>query len=73
MSELLEIDEGATMSREAAAERLRKLADQLARHNEVAFIRDGIRYSVKVPNEVEFNFEIELGEDGSEIEVELKW
>lgn len=73
MSELLEVEEGATMSREAAAERLRKLADQLSRHNEVAFVREGVRYSVKVPDEVELNLEIELGEDGSEIEVEIKW
>ena len=73
MSELLEVEEGAKMSREAAAERLRKLADQLSRHNEVAFVREGVRYSVKVPNEVELNLEIELGEDGSEIEVEIKW
>lgn len=73
MSELLEVEEGARMPREAAAERLRKLADQLARHNEVAFVREGVRYSVKVPNEVELNLEIELGEDGSEIEVEIKW
>lgn len=73
MSELLEVEEGATMSREAAADRLRKLADQLSRHNEVAFVREGVRYSVKVPNEVELNLEIELGEDGSEIEVEIKW
>lgn len=73
MSELLDVEEGATLSREAAAGRLRALADQLARHNEVAFQRDGVRYSVKVPDEVRFSFEIEVGDDDSEIEVELKW
>jgi amphi-Trp domain-containing protein len=61
------------LRREDAAARLRELADQLARHNEVAFVREGIRYTVKVPDEVEFALEIEVGEDGSEIEVELKW
>jgi amphi-Trp domain-containing protein len=73
VSDLLQHEEEAPMSREAAAERLRALADQLARHNEVAIVRDGIRYSVKVPNEVRFTFEVEVGDDGSEIEVEIKW
>lgn len=61
------------IGREAAADRLRELADQLARHNEVAFLRGGVRYSVKVPDEVTFNFEVEAGDDGSEIEVEISW
>ena len=61
------------LGREAAAARLRELADQLARHNEVSFVREGIRYSVKVPDELTYSLEIEVGEDGSEIEVELKW
>lgn len=61
------------IGREAAAGRLRELADQLARHNEVAFVREGIRYSVKVPDEVTFSLEIEVGDDGSEIEVEISW
>ena len=52
---------------------LRELADQLARHNEVAFVREGIRYSVKVPDEVTFSLEVEVGDDGSEIEVEISW
>ena len=61
------------LTREQAAERLRELADSLARHNEVAFTRDGVRYSVKVPTEISYSLEIEVGDDGSEIEVELKW
>ena len=71
--DLLKSEESAQLSREAAAERLRALADQLARHNEVAFVREGVRYSVKVPDEVTFGLEIEVGEDGAEIEVELSW
>ncbi len=54
-------------------ERLRALADELARHNEVAFEREGVRYTVDVPDEVGFKLEIEVGSDGSEIEVELSW
>lgn len=61
------------IGREAAASRLRELADQLARHNQVAFVREGVRYSVKVPDEVMFSLEVEVGDDGSEIEVEISW
>ena len=70
--ELLEVTESTTLRREAAADRLRELADQLARHNEVAFSSDGVRYSVDVPDEVQLKVEIELGEE-SEIEVEISW
>jgi len=70
--ELMQVTEKQTMSREAAAARLRALSDQLARHNQVEFDRDGIRYSVAVPDEVELKVEIEVG-DESEIEIELSW
>ncbi len=70
--ELLEVVEKQTMSREAAAARLTALADQLARHNQVEFVREGIRFSAKVPSEVELSVEVEIGEE-SEIEIELSW
>ena len=71
--ELIEHATKERLGREAAAERLRRLADQLSRHNEVAFSRDGLRYTVDVPDEVEFSLEVEIGDDGSEIEVEIEW
>ena len=71
--DLIDVTDEQQMSREAAAARLRALADELARHNEVPFTREGVRYSVRVPDQVTFKLEIELGEDGSEIEVELTW
>ncbi len=70
--ELLEVTERQTLTREAAAARLRDLADQLARNNSVEFVRDGVRYTAKVPNQVELKVEIELG-DENEIEVEISW
>ncbi|MDQ4144225.1 MAG: amphi-Trp domain-containing protein [Actinomycetota bacterium] len=70
--ELLEITEKQAMSREEAAARLRTLADQLARHNQVEFVRDGVRFTAKVPPEVEVKVEAEFGEE-SEIEIELTW
>ena len=70
--ELLEVTESQRLSREDAAARLRSLADQLSRHNQVEFTRDGVRYTAKVPDEVELTVEIELG-DENEIEIELSW
>jgi amphi-Trp domain-containing protein len=70
--ELIELSEHETMSREAAAARLRQLADGLARHNQIEFVREGTRYSVTVPDEVELKVEIEIGEE-NEIEFELTW
>ena len=71
--ELIEVTEEQTLTREAAAARLRALADQLARHNQVEFVRDGLRYTAKVPAEVKLSVEVEIGDDGSEIEVEITW
>lgn len=71
--DLIEHESESQMSREEAAQKLRELADQLARHNQVEFDNDGLKYSVKVPDQVTFALEIEVGEDGSEIEVEIRW
>ncbi len=70
--ELIDVTEKEHLSREAAAARLRQLADQLARHNQIEFVRRGVRYSVAVPDEVELKVEIEVG-DENEIEFELTW
>lgn len=70
--ELVEVSESQTMSREAAAARLRALADQLSRHNQVEFVREGIRFTAKVPAEVSMSVEIEIG-DESELEIEISW
>lgn len=61
------------IGREAAAERLRSLADDLSRQNELSFLRDGKRFTVAVPDEVVFEVEIEVGDEGSELEIELRW
>lgn len=70
--ELVEITEKQTLSREAAAARLREVADQLSRHNQIEFVREGMRYSVRVPDQVQLKVEIEIGEE-SEIELEISW
>lgn len=70
--ELIEATESVRMSREAAAARLHALADQLARNNRIEFVRDGLKFTAKVPAEVELSVEIEIGEE-SELEIELRW
>ncbi|TCO20418.1 amphi-Trp domain-containing protein [Kribbella steppae] len=71
--DLIEIKEKELLTREAAAARLHALADTLAKENDVEFERGGMRVKVHVPDEVHLKLEFELGEDGSELEVELTW
>jgi amphi-Trp domain-containing protein len=71
--DLMEITEKERLSREDAAARLHALADALARHNEVEFERGGLRFTVHVPDEVDFKLEIEIGDDERELEIELTW
>jgi amphi-Trp domain-containing protein len=71
--DLMEISEKEMLSREAAAARLHSLADALAKDNEVEFDRGGMRVKVHVPDEVQLKLEVEIGDDGSELEVELTW
>ena len=68
--DLFDIDDKQRLSREAAAAKLRELADMLARHNEVTFVRGGKTITVAVPDEVQLKVEVELGEE-NELEVEL--
>lgn len=70
--ELFEHEDKQRMTREEAAALLRDLADQLARHNELAFTRDGMKYTLDVADEVEVEVEIEVGEPNS-LEIEISW
>jgi amphi-Trp domain-containing protein len=71
--ELLEIKRKETLRREEVAGRLHALADALARHNDVEFERGGMRFKVKVPDEVHLKVELEIEDDGCELEIELTW
>ena len=71
--DLMEISEKESLSREDAAARLHSLADALAKNNEVEFERGGMRIKVHVPDEVRLKLEVEIGDDESELEVELTW
>jgi amphi-Trp domain-containing protein len=71
--DLFELDETRHLRREVAAARLHALADALARNNAVEFEREGRRITVRVPDEVDLKVEVELGDDGNELEIELTW
>ena len=70
---MIEHESEATLTREEAADRLRELADMLSKQNAVTFSLDGLKTTLKVPGEVSWSIEIEVTDDGGEIEVELSW
>jgi amphi-Trp domain-containing protein len=69
----LELKRKSTMSREAAAQRLREIADELGSENDIVLERDGARLVAKVPDEVTLKLEFEVEGDETEFEIELKW
>lgn len=72
--ELYEHESEQTMTREEAAAVLRKLADDLSRHNEVRVDHGDRDLSVKVPPRVNLEVEVEV-EPGkkSELEISISW
>ena len=71
--DILEIEQKERVSREEAAARLHRLADMLARHNDIEFERGGTRFTIAVPDEVDLKIELEVGTDARELEIELTW
>lgn len=71
--ELIELSEKRALRREEAAQVLRELADALARHNALDFLKDGIKLQVRVPAEVELEVEVEIESDESSLEIEISW
>jgi len=71
--DIFEIEQKETLKREEVADRLRTLADMLARNNDIEFERAGMRINVHVPDEVQLKVELEIETDERELEIELKW
>jgi amphi-Trp domain-containing protein len=71
--DIFEVEQKETLSREEAAERLRRIADMLSRHNDLEFDRNGMHFTVHVPDEVQLKLELEIESDEREFEIELKW
>jgi amphi-Trp domain-containing protein len=71
--DLLEVKKRERLPRKEVANRLRALADDLARHNQLEFAEGSTRFRVNVADEIELEVELEIGRDGAELEIELKW
>ena len=71
--DVVEIEQKETLSRKEVATRLRRLATQLSKGNDVKFDQGGIAMTVHVPDEVQLKVELEVETDGRELEIELKW
>jgi amphi-Trp domain-containing protein len=71
--DILEISEKRNMSREDAADLLRKLADSLARQNSLDFAHEGKKLHIKVPDNVTVEVEVEIESDESSLEIEISW
>ncbi len=69
----LELKQKSTMSREAAAQRLHEIADELGSENDIRLERDGATVVAKVPDEVTLKIEFEVDGDETEFEIELTW
>ncbi len=71
--DVVEIEQKETVSRKEVVTRLRRLASQLAKGNDVKFDQGGMTMTVYVPDEVQLKIELEVETDGRELEIELKW
>ena len=72
--EIFEHETEQTMSRETAAKRLREIADQLEKHNEVSVVSHGRDVTVRVADQVTFEYEVEVeSADRNEIEITISW
>jgi len=71
--DLLEIEEKREMRREEAAKLLVHIADSLSRQNNLQFDRGGKKFVVNVPDQVEVELELEIGDDGNSLEIEINW
>jgi amphi-Trp domain-containing protein len=71
--DLFDINDTQHLRREDAAARLHALADALARSNSVEFQRGDRRITVRIPDQIDLKIEVEIGDDGNELEIELTW
>jgi amphi-Trp domain-containing protein len=71
--DIFEIKQKETVGRKEVAERLRVLADMLAREDDLEFDRGGMQFTVHVPDQLQLKVELEVETDERELEIELKW
>jgi amphi-Trp domain-containing protein len=69
-----EVEKRETLSRDEVATRLRRIANLLSgSEEEISFERGEMKFKLEVPEQVDWKVELEIGEDESELEIELKW
>ncbi|MBS1891837.1 MAG: amphi-Trp domain-containing protein [Actinobacteria bacterium] len=69
-----EVERRETVTRDEAATRLRRIANLLSGSGEeVKFERGGMAFKAAIPDRVEWKVELELDDEESELEIELKW
>ena len=71
--EPIKIESKQTLSREDVAAFLSELGKQLADGGQVDFERHEVHFSFGVPDEVDLEVELEFGDSGTELEIELRW
>jgi len=72
--ERFEVERHEILTREEAATRLRRIANLLSgAGEEVGFDRGEMNFKVAIPDRVHWKVELELDDEGSELEIELKW
>ena len=71
--DIFSVEQKERLRREEVAVRLRHLADMLSRHNDIEFERGGMRFVVRVPDEVNLKIELDVESDERELEIELTW
>jgi len=69
----MEVTREELLTREEAAKRLTALAEALAGGEKVEVALGATRLTVRVPDKVRCEIEIEISDDEVELEVELKW
>jgi amphi-Trp domain-containing protein len=69
-----EVERRETLTRDEVATRLRRIANLLSGEGEeVRFDRGEMKFKVDIPDRVEWKVELELDQEESELEIELKW
>ena len=71
--DIFEVEQKETLKREEVAERLHRLADMLARHNDIEFERGGMKFTVQVPDQIQLKLELDIESNERELEIELTW
>ncbi len=68
-----EVENKETLTRAEVATRLRRIATLIGGDDEeIEFERGGMDFKMRMPAEVNFKVELELGDD-NELEIELTW